>query len=55
MSTVVDVTEKRNPFEGEDVIEVEESELRAVSRHVVALGELKERLNDWAQAVTYGR
>lgn len=55
MSTVVDVTEKRNPFEGENVIEVDEDEMRTVSRHVIALGKLKDRLNDWAQSVTYGR
>ncbi|GGM70617.1 hypothetical protein J2752_001800 [Halarchaeum rubridurum] len=55
MSSAADLTSGRSPFAGEDVIEVEESDLRAVSRHVVALGALKTRLNEWARALTYGR
>lgn len=55
MSSAADLTSGRSPFEGENVIEIEESEIRAVSRHVVALGWLKERLNEWARGFTYGR
>ncbi|NHN60620.1 hypothetical protein [Halorussus rarus] len=44
----------RNPFDGER-IEVDESELRAVSRHVVWLGRLKHRLDEAATRLTYGR
>ena len=55
MSSAADLTSGRSPFEGEDVIEVEEDELRAVSRHVVALGRLKATLNEWARGLTYGR
>lgn len=54
-STVVDAANvDADPYAGER-IEVDESELRAVSRHVVALGRLKERLDAWANALTYGR
>ncbi|GAA0303729.1 hypothetical protein GCM10009066_17150 [Halarchaeum salinum] len=55
MSSAADLTSGRSPFEGENVIEVEERKVRAVSRHVVALGRLKERLNEWARGFTYGR
>jgi hypothetical protein len=44
----------RNPFEG-DRIELDEDQLRSVSPHVVALGRLKDRLDEWATAFTYGR
>lgn len=56
MTTVVDVAEGngKNPFRG-DRIEVSDMELRAVSKHVVVLGNLKNRLNEWATKVTYGR
>ena len=55
MTTVVDLTGGgRDPFDG-DRIEVADSELRAVSKHVVALGRLKDRLNRWATDITYGR
>lgn len=56
MTTVVDITDGigSNPFDGER-IEVPDDELRAVSRHVVALGQLKDRLNQWATDLTYGR
>ena len=56
MTSVVDASEGRatNPWDGER-IEVDERELRAVSRHVVALGRVKQRLNDWATRLTYGR
>ncbi|MFB6094334.1 MAG: hypothetical protein ABEJ77_05280 [Halanaeroarchaeum sp.] len=56
MSTAVDVTEGRgtNPWDGER-IEIEESEMQAVSRHVTALGRLKRRLDEWATRLTYGR
>lgn len=56
MTTAVDLTEGNgeNPFDG-DRIEVDEDEIRSVSRHVVALGRVKERLDEWATRVTYGR
>ncbi|MFB6071250.1 MAG: hypothetical protein ABEJ76_09520 [Halanaeroarchaeum sp.] len=56
MSTAVDVTDGSgsNPWEG-DRIEVDEDDLRAVSGHVVALGRIKRRLDEWATALTYGR
>lgn len=56
MTTVVDVSdgEGGNPFDG-DRIEVPESELRAISKHVVVLGNVKDKLNEWATKVTYGR
>ena len=44
----------RNPFDGAR-IEVDDDELRSVSPHVVALGRLKERLDRWMTAATYGR
>ena len=44
----------RNPFDGPR-IELEDDQVRSVSPHVVALGRLKDRLNRWATAVTYGR
>jgi hypothetical protein len=43
-----------NPFD-DDRIEVSDAELRSVTRHVVALGRLKDRLNRWARRLTYGR
>lgn len=48
-----DGREGRNPFDG-DRIELDDDELRSVSPHVVALGRLKDRLDRWATAVTYG-
>ncbi|MFB6082459.1 MAG: hypothetical protein ABEJ67_06525 [Halanaeroarchaeum sp.] len=57
MSTAVDVSDGSggtNPWEG-DRIEVDEGQLRAVSGHVVALGKVKRRLNEWATSITYGR
>lgn len=58
MSTVVGLTDEegraRNPFSG-DRIELPESELRTVSKHVVFLGDVKDRLNRWATRITYGR
>ncbi|MFW5896190.1 MAG: hypothetical protein ACOCUA_02280 [archaeon] len=56
MSTAVEVSggQGTNPWDG-DRIEVDESELQAVSRHVVALGRLKRRLDQWATKLTYGR
>jgi len=44
----------RNPFVG-DRIELDDDELRSASPHVVALGRLKERLDRWMTAATYGR
>lgn len=43
-----------NPFDG-NCIEVSEDQLRAVSRHVIVLGTVKERLNEWATDLTYDR
>lgn len=56
MSTAVDVSSGRgtNPWDG-DRIEVDEREMKAVSHHVVALGKVKTRLNEWATRLTYGR
>jgi hypothetical protein len=56
MTAVVDVSDGQaaNPFEG-DRIEVPEDQLRSISRHVVVLGRLKDRLNRWATDLTYGR
>jgi hypothetical protein len=57
MSSVVETTDGghgRNPFEG-DRIELSADELRSASRHVVALGRVKARLNEWATRLTYGR
>lgn len=55
MTAVVDVMEgtSPNPFDG-DRIEVSDAELRAVSRHVVLLGKLKDRLNRWSMERIYG-
>lgn len=44
----------RNPFDGPR-IELDDDELRAASPHVVALGRLKDRIDRWATAFTYGR
>ena len=61
MSSVVDLAGEgedgptgRDPFDG-DRIELDDDELRAASPHVVALGRLKDRLDGWMRAVTYGR
>lgn len=55
MSSVVESTaDAADPFDGER-IEVADEELRTASRHVVALGRLKRRLNEWATRLTYGR
>jgi hypothetical protein len=59
MTSVMGLTEgeddaSRNPFEG-DRIELSDDQLRTVSPHVVALGRLKNRLDEWATAFTYGR
>lgn len=56
MTTAVDVSRGHgtNPWDG-DRIEVDETEMKSVSHHVVALGNLKNRLNEWATRVTYGR
>ena len=58
MSTVVSLTDEegraRNPFSG-DRIEIPDRQLRAVSKHVVVLGDLKDRLDRWATKITYGR
>lgn len=56
MTTAMDVTAGtgKNPFDG-DRIEIDEDQLRLVSPHVIALGALKQRLNEWATRVTYGR
>ncbi|MEF8779768.1 MAG: hypothetical protein V5A46_03715 [Haloferacaceae archaeon] len=43
-----------NPFDGER-IEVEESTLRSVVRHEVAVAGLRRRLDEWATRFTFGR
>jgi hypothetical protein len=57
MSSVVESTadgDAADPFGGER-IELADTELRTASRHVVALGRLKNRLNEWATRLTYGK
>lgn len=56
MTTAVDISRGQgtNPWDG-DRIEVEEREIKAVSHHIVALGKIKDRLNEWATDLTYGR
>ncbi|WP_435359841.1 hypothetical protein [Haloarchaeobius sp. DFWS5] len=56
MSTVVAATGdgREDPY-GDERIEVDEDELRSVSGHVVALGRLKDRLDDLATRLTYGK
>jgi len=59
MTSVVSVASEdgarsRDPYDGAR-IELDDDELRSVSGHVVALGRLKDRLDRWATAVTYGR
>lgn len=57
MTTVMDVTtgeSGHNPFEG-DRIEVDEDQMRRVSPHIIALGNFKTRLTQWATRLTYGR
>ena len=60
MTSVVDlredesVREKHDPFAG-DRIELSDSELRKASGHVVFLGRLKRRIDEFATAITYGR
>jgi len=44
----------KNPFDG-GRIELDDDELRSASPHVVALGRLKDRLDGWMAAATYGR
>lgn len=57
MTTVVDTADGdggRDPFDG-DRIELDESELRSASRHVVLAGRVKDRLDAWASRFVYGR
>lgn len=56
MTAVVDLADGvgGDPFDG-DRIEVPDEKLRTVSKHVVALGRVKDRLNRWATEITYGR
>lgn len=56
MSTAVDITSGQgtNPWDG-DRIEVDEAEMETVSKHVIALGQVKQRLDQWATKLTYGR
>lgn len=61
MTSVVDVVNDgegdsggKNPFDG-DRIEIPENQLRAVSRHIVVLGTIKQRLNNWAISLMYDR
>lgn len=55
MSSAMGVSEGKgtNPFDG-DRIELKEREVKTVSKHVVVAGNIKQRLNDWAKAITYG-
>lgn len=57
MTTAMDVSSGEsghNPFDG-DRIEIDEDQMRLVSPHVIALSNLKTRLNEWATRITYGR
>lgn len=62
VSAVVDTVENSedgegggtNPFDGER-IELEESEMRSVVRHEVFVRKVKERLDDIAMRLTYGK
>lgn len=56
MSTAVDITSGQgtNPWDG-DRIEIDEAEMETVSKHVIALDQIKERLDQWATKLTYGR
>lgn len=57
MTTVIDTVDDgggRDPFDG-DRIEVEESEIRAASKHVVLAGRVKDRLDEWATRFAFGR
>lgn len=54
MTAVVDVMggNRPDPFDG-DRIEISDAELRAVSKHVVYLGRMKDRLNQWTMKRIY--
>ena len=60
MTSVVSMTEDgedaagRNPFDGPR-IEVSDAEMRRVNRHQVWLGRVKQRLDEVATRLTYGR
>jgi hypothetical protein len=56
LSTVIDATDdgEARDIYGDDRIEVEEEEMKAVSGHVELLGRAKDRLNAFAERVTYG-
>ncbi len=56
LSTVIDATkdgEARDIY-GDDRIEIDEDEMRTMSGHVELLGRAKNRLNTFAERVTYG-
>ncbi len=55
MTTVVDVVGEGRDVLGEERIELEESELRRASPHVVALSGLKARLDGVGSRLIYGR
>lgn len=62
MTSVVDMSQSeenedrggRDPF-GDARIEVAEGEMRKASPHVVALGAVKRRLDEFMTRITYGR
>ncbi len=56
LSTVIDATEdgEARDIYGNERIEVDEDEMRAVSGHVELLGRVKDRLNAFAGRITYG-
>jgi hypothetical protein len=58
MTSVVDAVDDEDngsqPFEGER-IDVDRSELRTTSLHIVTLGKLKDRLDEWATGIIYDR
>lgn len=57
MSSVIEMTgedgETRDPF-GDECIEVDESAMRKAAFPAVYLGRLKNRLDEFATAITYG-
>lgn len=54
VSSVVDMDEGRDPY-GDERIEVDERELRAVSTHQITADRIKSKLDSMAERLIYGR
>jgi hypothetical protein len=56
MTAVVDASDgdAENPFDGER-IEVDADEMRTVAKPAIVLGRVKDRLDEFATRLTYGR